>query len=402
MKKIIKLRIGIRFFLFIFCASIAVLSKAQCPINDPAFESFTGFEGIVPYSVHNVEEAWECTCGDEEISVAVIGHFQTYIHEEFQGKIVELFGPISNDFGTECIDAIVASGIIAAIPNNNIAVAGVAYDTKVGFFSIASTCDEDEVGYFAAFQEAVSNGYKIINSTSMFAISDEDQEQILSDFLDSGGLLVIGGNSDAHVFYADWPGVINVGGMVSADTDDEYVYQPIVSADEDLPVDICVLLEDMEGLSLLDLWGFTDNNLAANAAMVSATAALMLAVNDTLTGAEIEVIIRESGQGEVLNVPENSNNSFLDIGAAVMGAKAFGVINNVHVTEHNHVTIYPNPSSDFINLEAEYDNISIVSMNGEVIYQAGRTDRIDISHLAIGKYFLRGDQTILGSFQKVE
>jgi hypothetical protein len=372
--------------------------KAQCPTNDPALDIING---IIPYTLHNVDEAWLCTCGDEDIKVAVIDVFNPILNDDLTGKIVELYeaSPITGEW-IECGHGTTTSGIIAAIPNNNMASAGIGYNTKVGAFNISGGCQGDSSVVFDAFQEAVTRGYKIINSTLIFDIQNEAQETILSEYLNEGGLLVVSGGNNAHAQYADWPGVINVGGMVSGINEGENIYKNIYEQDEEVAFDIFVSLEDMEGLQAFDQWGFTQNLLSENAAMVSATAALMLAVNDTLTGAEIEQIIKESGQGEVFDAPENSATNYLDIGAAVKGAAAFGVLDGVSENPHTLLTIYPNPASNYIIIDSDVNFVKVIDLSGNIREFFVKDRKVDISDLAVGLYYIHTDKGRIGQFVK--
>jgi hypothetical protein len=376
-------------------------NHAQCPTNDPALDISNG---IIPYTVHNVDEAWACTCGDEDVKVAMIDLYSAALHEEFQGKLLDFSGPlIPNLELLGCDHGLTTAGIVGALPNNNAGTAGIGYNTKLGLFSIADGCGIDSLVVFDAFQEAVSKGYKIINSTLIFDIENEEQETVLADYLSDGGLLVVAGGQNAHTQYADWPGVINVGGMVSGDVEGEFIYKNVYNQEEEVPFDIFVSLEDMEGLLAFDQWGFTANLLTENAAMVSATAALMLAVNDTLTGAEIEQIIKETGQGEVLNSPSNSVTTYLDIGAAVEGAKSFGVLDTTTDLDSPQPLIYPNPSSDFINIDFDIrdSKIRLTDASGKSVELFVEHGRVDISHLTPGLYQVSTLGEHYGAFLKI-
>ncbi|MGK0317265.1 MAG: hypothetical protein ACI86M_003506 [Saprospiraceae bacterium] len=378
----------------------STISIAQCPINDPAFNIITG--GIEPYTLHNVAEAWECTCGDEEVEVAVIDIFSPQFHEDLQGKLVEIYSdPILSSQFLECGHGNSTSGIIAAVPNNNIAVVGIGYNTRIGIFNIAGGCDGDSSQVFGAFQAAVDGGYRIINSTLIFDLDGEEQEKVLSDFLANGGLLVVAGGYNRHAVYADWPGVINVGGMISGEADGEYIYENVSGVEEVVPLDIFVSTENMEGLMAFDQWGILEARLSQSAAMVSGAAALMLAANDTLTGAEIEQIIKETGQGVVLNAPENSVKSYLDIGAAVKGAAAFGIVDNTNDLEQLLLPLYPNPTSGFIYLDSEYDQVTAVSVSGNERLLLVENGRIDASDLPNGVYYIKTRDNRVGRFLKV-
>lgn len=377
-------------------------SYAQCPTNDPALDIING---IIPYTIHNVDEAWTCTCGDEDIVVAVIDVFNGIPNDDLDGKFVELYqaSPITGEW-IECGHGTTTAGIIAAVPNNNMASVGIGYNTKIGAFNISGGCEGDSSVVFDAFQEAVNKGYKIISSTLIFNIENEEQATVLSDYLANGGLLVVAGGRNAHSQYADWAGVINVGGMVSGSEEGEFIYKNVYNQEEDVPFDIFVSLEDMEGLLAFDQWGFTANLLSENAAMVSATAALMLAVNDTLTGGDIEQIIKESGRGEVLNTPFNSVNNYLDVGAALIGAKSFGILDTTTELTPSQSLIYPNPSSDFISFDfdIEVPKVRLTDISGSSTELHIENNRVNISQLSPGLYQVSTLDAHYGAFMKID
>jgi len=50
---------------------------------------------------------------------------------------------------------------------------------------------------------------------------------------------------------------------------------------------------------------------------------------------------------------------------------------------------YPNPSSDFINIEEANQTVTIISLTGRIMKQVTGESRIDISDLYSGVYFVR-------------
>lgn len=53
------------------------------------------------------------------------------------------------------------------------------------------------------------------------------------------------------------------------------------------------------------------------------------------------------------------------------------------------VTIYPNPSKSFINLDFDYIEYKIIDLSGKLVKSGSETNQIDISHLLNGKYLLQ-------------
>lgn len=60
---------------------------------------------------------------------------------------------------------------------------------------------------------------------------------------------------------------------------------------------------------------------------------------------------------------------------------------NEHIENGSYITIYPNPTTDIINLSAPV-NIQITNVNGEVVYKGKNINSLSLSTLSNGFYFI--------------
>ncbi|MBI2257630.1 MAG: lamin tail domain-containing protein [Flavobacteriia bacterium] len=84
------------------------------------------------------------------------------------------------------------------------------------------------------------------------------------------------------------------------------------------------------------------------------------------------------------------------------------ICGGIHENISNYVSIYPNPSIDFINVTVS-DNMKInyiivLDNLGRKVFSSNNISTIDVSHLSNGKYFLQliGEQTIVKSFEVIK
>jgi predicted outer membrane repeat protein len=80
------------------------------------------------------------------------------------------------------------------------------------------------------------------------------------------------------------------------------------------------------------------------------------------------------------------------------GKFAYSAIKSVKMENEETVKVYPNPSSDFINIEtnsnSKIKNIQLVNAKGSVVYHSNLFEnKIDISNQPLGIYFLKIEET---------
>ncbi|MGG5210163.1 T9SS type A sorting domain-containing protein [Chryseobacterium sp. MIQD13] len=66
---------------------------------------------------------------------------------------------------------------------------------------------------------------------------------------------------------------------------------------------------------------------------------------------------------------------------------------DLDASEDAHADIFPNPSSDYINLKTRESVVKaeISNMEGKIVWESLKTDKINISHLSTGSYILKAE-----------
>ena len=97
------------------------------------------------------------------------------------------------------------------------------------------------------------------------------------------------------------------------------------------------------------------------------------------------------GYGSVAAWVEVANGICVNTDTTVVTFVVFQSVENT--IENKSISIYPNPSTDFINIESELADINLVNVfniDGKLIstLKIGKNDRIDITNLPKGIYYL--------------
>ncbi len=84
----------------------------------------------------------------------------------------------------------------------------------------------------------------------------------------------------------------------------------------------------------------------------------------------------------------STDSCFSDTITQSVNVTATGINNTNNI---NGLTIYPNPANDFIEIKTDlkYNNISIIDVTGKTIKQVNSNNKIDISNLTTGIYFIK-------------
>ena len=231
--------------------------------------------------------AWTITKGSPDIIVGVVDTEFDINHEDLEGQILS----VSHNNSVHAHGTSVA-GCVAAIPNNNVGIAGIGYHTKVK-------------GYTTANYNPVEAGLDVVNiwplvwqayteevNVSWVGIGNDYTVAAIQGITESGIVITTsaGNNPNAvnHAAYADIPGVINVSGV-----DADNFHGPTNHAHNQW-VDICVMSKNVS--MLLPSNQYTDIGSATSQAapQIAGLAALIFSVNPCLTAGEVETIIKQS------------------------------------------------------------------------------------------------------------
>jgi subtilisin family serine protease len=300
-----------------------VFSQAGCnnpvSINDPMYNQMI-YNGIYPRSVLDSTFAfcaWSITKGDPDIIVGVIDTEFDTTHEDMENTFESVVGPrVRDDNHGTGVSSLVASGT-----NNRKGMAGIGYNTRVRGYHVGGGND-DKVWY--RVRQAYGAGIKIINVSflTLDGYNDRDSTE-LKNMLNDGLVLTLGaGNSSgdtvSHKKYANFPGIINVSCVnrnnhhdstntarntwVDVCAPSSHIIVAVNSKDTGAPKEpTCEGSAKTGWYCLAAASGFSAYTSYA-APQVAGVVALMRSVNSFLSSADIEKIIKETGD----KIPDDS------------------------------------------------------------------------------------------------
>lgn len=173
----------------------------------------------------DVPTAWRRSSGDPAVMVAVVDTGVDYTHPDLKARVVmgpdvafrpgRIFnrkdkdGPMDdNGHGTHC------AGIIGAIANNSIGIAGVAPDSKIMAVKVlGGRGGGTSYDVMKGVAHAITNGAKIVNMSLGGEATTSVERKFYEAAVQSGALIVAaaGNSADAVGFPAAYPGVLSVG-----------------------------------------------------------------------------------------------------------------------------------------------------------------------------------------------
>ena len=200
------------------------ISKIFSIPNDPSFSEQWAMEKI------ESQQAWDIATGSENVVAAVVDTGITLNHPDLEANLVNGIDIINRDsdpsddmgHGTHI------AGIIGAVGNNNLGVAGVNWKVKIMPIKacnpapppVGSTCFPEEGIYYAT-----DNGAKVINLSVGLETNcmEGSQYQTAIDYATSHGVIVVAvaGNDEkdaSNYSPASCRGVITVGATTRSDT----------------------------------------------------------------------------------------------------------------------------------------------------------------------------------------
>ncbi|NLJ82590.1 MAG: S8 family serine peptidase [Bacteroidales bacterium] len=226
----------------------------------------------------NAQCAWTITTGDPNIIVGVIDTEFDTTHEDLINTFVGAVGSQTyfQNHGTS------VSSCVATGTNNSKGIAGIGYNTRVkGYHADGGTLWNN-------IWQAYQDGIKIIN-VSWTGIGSYPNILAVQEMTDNGVVLVVAaGNtttSTSHSAYANIPGVINVSGVWATNLHSGTNHA------ENQWVDVCALSKNVAVCIPGNTYG-TDSGTSFASPQVAGVVALIRSINNNLTPAEIENIIK--------------------------------------------------------------------------------------------------------------
>ena len=374
-----------------------------------------------------IPEAWEIEKGSEDITVAVIDTGVDYNHEDLKSRIWINKGEIpnngidddengytddvrgwnffdspddrqnfdhiggNNDPMDENGHGTNVSGIIAAIPNNSIGVAGITWGCKIMPLKVGNKFFEDD-DLASAIVYAVENGARIIN----MSWGGDEQSYIIRDVIkyaynrDCVLVGAIGNDNQAKVIYpAAYKNVISVGATDSQDKKSSFSNY---GAGIDIVAPGTRIFSTVPNNSYSD-WSGT----SMATPVVSGVVALILSKRPGLTNAEVDQILRASS--DPIDEPLFDGVGRINAYRALLTVSHL----NAHITTPSN---YENADKEFVitgaiggsgfkRFELDYSEVS-ASPDWRLINPLSietKADNIsaswDVSHLPEGPYLLR-------------
>ncbi|MGV7226936.1 MAG: S8 family serine peptidase [Nitrosopumilus sp.] len=190
-----------------------ILEPTQIP-NDPNYSSQWHLTKI------GADKAWDTTKGDSA-PIAILDTGIDSTHEDLAAKIQNKWNFYDNNdnLTDSCGHGTKVAGAAAAISNNGLGVAGVAWNNPIIPIKITdSSCN----GYYSKMIQGITyaadKGAKVANIS--FRVFNGDALSSAAQYMHSSGgwVVVAGGNTGNFENYSDNPYVISVAATSSSDT----------------------------------------------------------------------------------------------------------------------------------------------------------------------------------------
>jgi len=301
------------------------------PPNDPLYNRQWAHHNTGSAEQHNgtpgadmkVDSAWQITQGDAAITIAVIDTGVDTAQADLKKNLVQGYdcvnmtanpgdgapGNLANAHGTGC------AGIIGAVANNNIGVAGIAPNCKIMPVNLNDPFNDfaTDFGIAAGIDYSWQNGADVLTNswytgTPSGAIDDAIHRAVTQGRSGKGCIVFFAaGNDNAGISYPAFnPDVIAVGAGTMCNQrktpnscDGEYWWGSSYGNGLDVMAPgVLIPTTDISGANGYNKadgiegdYHLTFNGSSAATPHAAAVAALVLSVNKTLTGAAVRAII---------------------------------------------------------------------------------------------------------------
>jgi thermitase len=377
----------------------------------------------------DMDFGWDIEQGNQSIIVAVLDCGSKLDHPEFSGRIWNNSNEVLNgidDDNNGYIDDIEGwdfvnsnndptddnghgtnvAGIIGANANNNIGYTGVDWNAKL---MICKIIDQNGSGFYTwwtdAIYYAVDNGANVINM-SVGGSGFSSTMQAAINYAYNNGVTVVACmmNEDNNVTYypAGYQNTIAVG---STNANDErsspFFWSGSSGSNYGSHIDVVAPGNFIYGLDYQSntdynsYWGGTSQATP----LVTGLASLLLAQDPNRLPYDIRTIIRNTAEDQVGNMSEDifGFDNYYGYGRINAHQALLQFVTNVNESniEDLELSIFPNPSSEYLFLKSKIDfnEVSMVNMLGielfriEVISNRNLL-KIDISDIPKGLYII--------------
>lgn len=377
----------------------------------------------------DMDLGWDLEKGSQSVVVAVLDAGAKLNHPEFNGRIWQNTSETINNIDTDnngYIDDIRGwdfanadndpsddhghgtnvMGIIGANGNNNLGYAGVDWHCKLMVCKILNANNSGLYTWWTdAIYYAVDNGADVINMSvggSGFSLT----MQTAINYAFTNGVTVVACmmNEDNNVTY--YPaGYLNTIAVGSTNSNDQrsspFFWRTTSGSNYGAHIDVVAPGNFIYGLSHLSntnygsYWGGTSQATP----LVTGLSALLLAQDSSRTPTDIRTIIRNSAEDRVGNIVEDvvGFDNYYGFGRINAHQALLQLTVNINkaVKTDSRISIYPNPTSEYLFIESKlnYNQISIINAIGIETYRndaISNTEflKIDISAFTKGLYIV--------------
>jgi thermitase len=261
-----------------------LLSVQQMIPNDPLYATLNSWS----LQKINAPDAWSISEGSDSITIAILDTGVDGIHEDLVAKMVPGWNIYNNNADTSDPygHGTMVAGQAAASSNNGIGVTSVAWVCKIMPIRIS-----DDYG-FAAFSDmasgltwAADHGARVAN-VSYKASDSSTVSRAAKYFQGKGGVVTVAaGNDGSFNSIQDDPDILTVG---ATDSLDVLFSWSGYGNNQDLVAPGTVYTTHRGG-------GYTvGTGTSASAPQVAGAAVLVLSVNPSLTGAQVQQVLKDS------------------------------------------------------------------------------------------------------------
>lgn len=201
-----------------------IIFYADAIPNDPAFNQQWALQKI------QAETAWNTTKGSNTVKVAVIDSGVDYTHPDLVGHVSQGYDFFNNDNNPmdTCGHGTHVSGIIGAVTNNNIGIAGANWNVNImavkALGKVGDKCGSNGASVINSIYYAADNGADIINMSlggSGTCTSSSPHQQAINYARNRGVIVIVAaGNEDSDASTktpASCSGVITIGATGASD-----------------------------------------------------------------------------------------------------------------------------------------------------------------------------------------
>lgn len=341
-------------------------------INDPVI---TDVYNNYAFNMLRVEDAWAFETGNSTIKVGIVDTGIDYNHPDLSGRVSRNLSRVFSD-GIDLADreptdlvghGTFVAGIIGAIPNNNIGMAGICKNIDLVSLKI---CDENGnanlCNLISAINYANNNDIPILNVSMGFYSYNSALKNAIDSYF---GIVVCsagneGYNNDGDIVNYpasfDSNNIISVGATTATNSLCEFSNFGRYSVDICAPgMNICSLNStDINSTSYLT----HNSGTSFSAPFVTGAIALLLSHNENLSSSQIKNIILDHAD----------KYSFLEF--ACLSGGVINILKSIHAIDTNHICQYTYYNETMHKTSCRYCDYEVFSPHNWVLNSNGFND----------------------------